>query len=111
MVAYVLTNDDELIIQYRVTTDRATPVNLTNHFYFNLASSGNILGHILTRHGCYYTELDTMQIPTSRILSVVGMPLDSASLAAISGRIGQVEIGATIITIYWITADAVNWVW
>ena len=111
MVAYVLTNKDELIIQYRVTTDRATPVNLTDHFYFNLAGSGNILGHILARHGRYYTESDTMQIPTSRILSVVGMPLDSASPAAISGRIGQVEIGGYDLTMYWITADAVNWVW
>ena len=93
MVAYVLTNDDELVIQYAATTDRATPVNLTNHSYFNLAGSGDILGHILTLHARYYTESESMLIPTGRILPVAGTPLDFSRPASIGGRIGRIEIG------------------
>ena len=92
-VAYVLTNDDELIIQYTATTDKATPVNLTNHSYFNLAGGGDMLGHIMTLHARYYTEPDETLIPTGRILPVAGTPLDFTKPASIGGRIGRIEIG------------------
>ncbi|MXX36743.1 MAG: galactose mutarotase [Gemmatimonadetes bacterium] len=93
-VTYTLTHDDELVIAYEATTDKPTPINLTNHSYFNLAGSGSILGHILTLHARYYTEPDANQIPTGRILPVAGTPLDFVKPAAIGGRIGQIaDIG------------------
>jgi len=92
-VTYTLTPDDELVIEYEATTDKATPVNLTNHSYFNLAGGGDVLGHILTLHARYYTEPDETLIPTGRILTVAGTPLDFTKPAAIGGRIGQIEIG------------------
>src|SRR5262249_24439572 len=59
-VAYYLTADNELMIVYRATTDKATPVNLTNHAYFNLAghNAGDVLGHELTVKAKKYTVLD-----------------------------------------------------
>ena len=92
-VAYVLTNNDELLIEYTATTDKATPINLTNHSYFNLAAGGDVLGHILTLHARYYTEPDETLIPTGRVLPVAGTPLDFTKPAAIGGRIGRIEIG------------------
>ncbi len=92
-VTYTLTHDDELVIAYEATTDKPTPINLTNHSYFNLAGQGSILGHILTLHARYYTEPDAHQIPTGRILPVAGTPLDFGKSAAIGGRIGQLAIG------------------
>jgi aldose 1-epimerase len=92
-VAYVLTNNDELLIEYTATTDKATPINLTNHSYFNLAGSGDMLGHIMTLHARYYTEPDETLIPTGRVLPVAGTPLDFTKPASIGGRIGRIEIG------------------
>ncbi len=92
-VTYVLTHDNALRIEYEATTDKATPINLTNHSYFNLAGSGDMLGHILTLHARYYTEPDETLIPTGRILPVAGTPLDFTKPASVGGRIGQIEIG------------------
>ncbi|MDE2733200.1 MAG: galactose mutarotase [Gemmatimonadota bacterium] len=93
-VTYTLTHDDELVIAYEATTDKPTPINLTNHSYFNLAGSGPVLGHILTLHTRYYTEPDANQIPTGRILPIAGTPLDFVKPTAIGGRIGQIaDIG------------------
>ena len=89
-VTYTLTHDDALVITYEATTDKPTPINLTNHSYFNLAGSGPVLGHILTLHARYYTEPDANQVPTGRILPVTGTPLDFGKPAAIGGRIGQI---------------------
>lgn len=88
-VTYTLTHDDALVIEYEATTDQPTPINLTNHSYFNLAGSGSALGHILTLHARYYTEPDANQIPTGRILPVAGTPLDFGKPAAVGGRIDQ----------------------
>ena len=68
-VTYTLTHDDELVIAYEATTDKPTPINLTNHSYFNLAGSGPVLGHILTLHARYYTEPDANQVPTGTRLA------------------------------------------
>jgi aldose 1-epimerase len=92
-VTYVLTDDNTLRIEYEATTDRATPVNLTNHSYFNLAGQGDVLDHILTLHARYYTEPDDTLIPTGRLLPVAATPLDFTHPASVGGRIGKIDIG------------------
>lgn len=93
-VTYVLTRDNALRIDYEATTDQATPINLTNHSYFNLAGgTRDVLDHIMTLHARYYTEPNETLIPTGRILPVVGTPLDFLKPSSLGGRIGRIAIG------------------
>lgn len=71
-VTYSLNDQNELRIEYHATTDKDTIINLTNHSYFNLAGSGNILGHELTLHADSYTPVSDDLIPTGEIRAVDG---------------------------------------
>ena len=94
-VEYRLHEDDELIVDYTAFTDQATPVNLTNHAYWNLAGagSGTILDHELTLHASYYTPADDTLIPTGEIAPTAGTPLDFSSPTRIGDRIADLEDG------------------
>ena len=77
-VAYALTEDNALMIDYRAVCDKNTLINLTNHSYFNLAGhdSGNIYGHTLELGSQFYTPIDASKIPTGEILKVKDTPFD-----------------------------------
>jgi aldose 1-epimerase len=88
-VTYTLTPRDELVVDYAATTDKATPINLTNHSYFNLAGDGrsDVLGQLLTIDADRFTPTDDTQIPTGEIAPVAGTPFDFRKPTAIGARI------------------------
>jgi len=94
-VTYRMTEDNELHIVYEAETDKATPVNLTHHSYFNLAGQGegDILSHELMLAADKYTPVDAGLIPTGEIRDVAGTPMDFTMPHAIGERIDQVEGG------------------
>jgi aldose 1-epimerase len=77
-VTYQWTDENELIVRYEATTDKATPINLTQHTYFNLAGegNGNILDHELTLFASKFTPVDSTLIPTGELRDVEGTPFD-----------------------------------
>ena len=99
-MTYTLTEDNELKIEYKATTDKPTHINLTNHSQFNLkgAGNGNILNHILTVNAGYITPVDSVLIPLGTLLPVAGTPFDFNRSVAIGERINednpQLKIGA-----------------
>jgi aldose 1-epimerase len=90
-VTYRVTNNNELELEYSATTDQATPVNLTNHSYFNLGGGHDILGEILYLAADRYTPVDSTLIPTGEIQPVKGTPLDFTHPTAIGAHIPEMK--------------------
>ncbi len=85
VVTYSVTEDNELRIDYEVSTDKPTVVNLTNHAYWNLAGAGegDILSHELKLNAAKFTPVDDGSIPTGKIEPVAGSPMDFTKAKAI----------------------------
>jgi aldose 1-epimerase len=98
-VVYTWTDNDEIIIDYKVTTDKKTVVNITNHAYFNLhgAGVGDILDHEAVIKASSFTPVDSTLIPTGEIRPVEGTPFDFRIPHLIGERIGadydQLKLG------------------
>jgi len=97
-VIYTLNNDNALKIEYFATTDKPTPVNLTNHSYFNLTvCKRDVLGHELWINADHFLPVDSTLIPTGEIRPVDGTPFDFRQPTAIGARINandeQIKFG------------------
>ncbi|XP_033735354.1 aldose 1-epimerase-like [Pecten maximus] len=94
-VSYRLSDDNVFSIEYTATTTKATPINLTNHSYFNLAGQGssNLDGHIIQLLGDHYTPLNENIIPTGEVATVSGTPMDLRKPVALSERMKEVNGG------------------
>lgn len=92
-VLYVLNDQNEWRITYAATTDRATPINLTQHCYFNLAghAAGDVLGHVLKLEADRYTPADDTLIPTGKIDPVKGTPFDFTAPTPIGKNIKAIK--------------------
>lgn len=98
-VRYTLNSRNELVVDYEATTTKATPVNLSQHSYWNLAGTGTssppnaalpgIGNHVLTINASAYTPVDSTLIPTGVIANVAGTPFDFRRPTAIGARIGD----------------------
>jgi len=93
-VIYTLTAGNALEVEYEATTDKATPVNLTQHTYFNLAGHGtrDVLDHMVTLRASRYTPVDSTLIPSGGIATVEGTPFDFRMPTSIGARIDANDV-------------------
>lgn len=91
-VEYKLTDDDELVISYKATTDKTTVINLTNHAYWNLGGhdSGEMLDHIFQINADKYTVVTDDGIPTGELRNVKRSDMDFRTPVAIGARIENI---------------------
>ena len=90
-VRYSLSEDNGIVVRFSAVTDRATPVNLTQHSYFNLAGGGDILGHALTIDADSIVPIDADLIPTGGLAPVAGTPFDFRTPGTIGARIDEAD--------------------
>ena len=88
-VTYTLTEQNELRIDYSLSTDKDTVANVTNHSYFNLSGGGDILGHEIEIRASKFTPVDAGLIPVGELRSVENTPLDFRQLKRIGERINS----------------------
>ena len=90
-VTYAINDKNELLIAYKATTDKATPINLTNHAFFNLAgqAKGSINDHLLMLNADHFTPVDEGLIPLGEIRSVAGSPFDFRRAKTIGQDLNQ----------------------
>jgi aldose 1-epimerase len=95
---YTLTERNELKLVCRAKTDRTTIVNLTHHSYFNLSGhgKGDVLNHVVTLHAGKFLPVNKHLIPTGKIQSVKGTPMDFSKPTAIGARIQGLHPQLTI---------------
>src|SRR5579864_4618392 len=88
-VTYALTDENELVVDYEATTDKATPINVTQHSYFDLAGegTGDVLNHEVMINADRFTPVDKNLIPTGELRAVKGTPLDFTTPTKIGARI------------------------
>jgi aldose 1-epimerase len=88
-VTYTLSDANELTIDYQATTDKASPINVSQHSYFNLKGEGNgeILDHEIMINADRFTPVDKNLIPTGELKSVKGTPFDFTTSTKIGARI------------------------
>lgn len=93
-VTYTVTQDDALKIEYDVTSDKKTLINMTNHSYFNLAGhgSGSIEGHRISINASYYTPVFERLIPTGELAPVEGTPFDLREMRTVGDKIDADDI-------------------
>jgi aldose 1-epimerase len=88
-ITYTLTSDNTLRLEYRATSDKPTPINLTNHAYFNLRGEGDVLDHEIMINADRYTAADADLIPSGEIKSLKGTALDFTRTTALGARADQ----------------------
>jgi len=90
-VMYSLTNENEVKIEYKATTDKKTVINLTQHAYFNLSGNArrDIRGHQLTIHADRFLPVDATLIPTGILQPVKNTPFDFTSKQIVGSRINE----------------------
>jgi aldose 1-epimerase len=90
-VTYELNDDNELVVRFHAVTDRPTPVNLTQHSYFNLAGQGSILGHELMIASDVFVPIDDESIPLGGVIPVDSTPFDFRNACPIGQRINDTD--------------------
>ena len=92
-VTYLLDKNNNLTCLYKAETDAPTPINITNHAYFNLAGNGNIGKHTMKMNSSNILEVSSKLIPTGKLLPVEGTPFDFTKEKEIGAEIDQVGVG------------------
>ncbi|MBR5933134.1 MAG: galactose mutarotase [Treponema sp.] len=106
-VIYTLNDKNELRLEYKALSDKKTPVNLTNHAYFNLNGSGTVLNHSLKMNSEYILEVDDKLIPTGKLISVKGTAYDFNTEKTLGQDIEKVSPGYdNCYTTCWYTKDS-----
>ncbi len=85
-VTYQLTEENEVKIIYKATTDAETPVNLTNHTYYNLNGKGSVLDHNLMINSPFYLEVDEQLIPSGKLINSGNTSFDRNEIALLGRK-------------------------